>query len=148
MIKILLFCLLKSTPCFSDFQPVNDSTAIKQLLAKESATWRAGDVKGHAECWQIRPYSKILVSIGNGMFVNVPPDAIINPSPNNMGNGGTSSNSNFQFSIHENNAWVCHDEESTDKNGNKTYSTEIRLLEKVNGQWKLVGQSIHIHQPK
>jgi hypothetical protein len=42
-------------------------------------------------------------------------------------------------------AWVSHDEESTAKDGHKSYSAEIRLLEKIDGQWKLVGQSIQLH---
>jgi len=28
----------------------------------------------------------------------------------------------------------------------KTYSHEIRLLEKINGNWKLVGQTIHVYK--
>ncbi|AHJ95422.1 hypothetical protein [Hymenobacter swuensis] len=44
-------------------------------------------------------------------------------------------------------AWVSHEEESTAKNGQKTYSHEVRMLEKVGGQWKLVGQSIHQYKP-
>ena len=43
-------------------QQGNDTLAIKQLLEKESATWRSGDIQGHADCWYIQPYSKILVS--------------------------------------------------------------------------------------
>jgi hypothetical protein len=41
------------------------------------------------------------------------------------------------------NAWVSHDEESTSTEGVTTYTYEIRLLEKIDGEWKLVGQSIH-----
>ena len=39
-------------------------------------------------------------------------------------------------------------EESTAKDGTKSYSYEIRLLEKINTEWKLVGQSIHMYQKK
>jgi len=31
-------------------QTLPDSTAIKRVLEKEAATWRAGDVAGHAQC--------------------------------------------------------------------------------------------------
>ena len=50
------------------------------------------------------------------------------------------------MSISKNNAWVSHDELSTDVEGKRTWSYEIRLLEKVNEQWKLVGQSLHIYK--
>ena len=65
-----------------------------------------------------------------------------------MGNGGSSVNTNYKMSINGDNAWVSHDEESTGKDGIKTYSFEIRILEKINDQWKLTGQSIHIYKPR
>jgi hypothetical protein len=65
-----------------------------------------------------------------------------------MGNGGVSVNTNYKMNITGNNAWVSHNEESTSKEGKKTFSYEIRILEKINGQWKLVAQSIHQYNPK
>lgn len=118
--------------------------AIRQVLERESATWRSGDVKGHAECWYIRPYSKILISTGDGRVLDVAPEQMVNPNPDAIGKGGTFVNSNYHFSIHDTNAWVSHEEESTAADGKRTYSYEIRLLEKIKGEWKLVGQSIHI----
>ncbi len=128
-------------------QNSNDSVAIKQLLEKESSTWRSGDVKGHADCWYIQPYSKILVSASDGRFFDVPLQAMINPGANRMGKGGSSVNTNYRMNINGNNAWVTHNEESTDKDGNKSYTYEMRILEKINGEWKLVGQSIHAYKP-
>jgi hypothetical protein len=64
----------------------------------------------------------------------------------NMGNGGFAVNSNYKMSISNSNAWVSHDEISTDKDGKRTWSYEIRLLEKIKGKWKLVGQSLHIYK--
>jgi hypothetical protein len=72
---------------------------------------------------------------------------MIHPAPNNMGKGGYAINSNYKFSIHGNSAWVSHNEESTSNDGKKTYSYEMRMLEKIDGEWKLVGQSIHIYNP-
>jgi hypothetical protein len=71
---------------------------------------------------------------------------IIHPAPGSMGRGGTSVNSNYKISIHGIGAWVSHDEESTSADGTKSYSKEIRMLEKVDGKWKLVGQSIHLYK--
>jgi hypothetical protein len=123
-----------------------DAAAIKKLLEKESATWRSGDSVAHAACWQIRPYSTILVSTADGKFYDVPPEMMIHPAPGSMGKGGTSINSNYKISIHGIGAWVSHDEVSTAADGTKSYSKEIRMLEKVNGNWKLVGQSIHLYK--
>lgn len=125
-----------------------DEIAIKKLLEKESATWRAADVKGHAACWVIKPYSRILVSTTDNKVLDIPPDYMVNPPLGKLGNGGSSINSNYKMHISGNNAWVSHDELSTTLDGTKNYSYEIRILEKIKGQWKLVAQSIHLYQPK
>jgi len=143
-IPLLLLCVVLFQ--FGQAQSVPDTVAIKAVLEKESATWRSGDEKGHADCWHIRPYSRILVSTADGKCFDVPPVMMIKPVPGSMGKGGVAVNSNYQFSIHGKSAWVSHDEVSTAADGVKTYSHEIRLLEKIKGEWKLVGQSIHLYK--
>ncbi|MFV8270126.1 endo-arabinase [Flavobacterium sp. GT2N3] len=142
------FYLILMINMISYSQNSDEASVIKKLLEKESATWRAADSKGHMECWHIQPYSRILISTPEGVTMDIPPTAMINANPKAMGNGGFSINTNYKMSISENNAWVSHDEESTAKDGKKTFSYEIRLLEKIEGQWKLVGQSIHLYNPK
>ena len=129
--------------CFS--QKTNDEKAIIRVLEKESATWRSGDVKGHAMLWKIQPYSRILVSTPEGKTYDVPPSSMLHPNPKDMDLGGTSVNSNYKIKVYGGNAWVSHDEESTSKEGKKSYSHEMRILEKIKGEWKLVGQSIHLY---
>lgn len=140
--NIVIGCLL----CFvlySCNKNVDETVAIKALLEKESATWRSGDVAGHAACWQVQPYSRILVSAGNGEVYDVPPANMLEGAEG-MGNGGSSLNSNYQWAINGDTGWVSHSETSTSVTGVQTKSFEIRLVEKINGNWKLVGQSIHI----
>jgi hypothetical protein len=132
----------------STYAQINDTTAIKALLEKESVTWRAADVKGHSSCWYIQPYSRILVSTADGHCYDVPPMQMMNHSADMMGKGGFAINSNFTFSIQGKSAWVSHDEVSTAADGTKSFSHEIRMLEKIKGQWKLVGQSIHLYKPE
>ena len=143
--KLSLYLLI-AISLTAQSQNNKESELIKRLLEKESATWRAQDSKGHSECWYIQPYSRILVSIPNGEAFDVPPAAMINTKPEAMGNGGFAVNTNYKISINGKSAWVSHDEESTAKDGKKTLSYEIRLLEKIKNKWKLVGQSIHIYQ--
>jgi hypothetical protein len=126
---------------------MDDSLAIQQLLEKESATWRSGDFAAHSDCWHIQPYSRILISTPEGKTYDVPP-ALMQDASQKMGDGGSSVNSNYQMSIHGDYAWVSHEEVSTAKDGVKTYSHEVRMLEKINGAWKLVGQSIHAYLPE
>jgi TolB protein len=128
-------------------QSPQDSIAIVRLLEKEAATWRSGDIKAHADCWQIRPYSRILVSTGDGSGLDVPPAIIVNPPASMVGNGGHATLYNFKMSIQSKNAWVNHDEVSVAKDGKQSYTREIRILEKVQNQWKLVAQSTHVYKP-
>ena len=142
----LTFYLLIAISLTGYSQNKEESELIKKLLEKESATWRAQDSKGHSDCWYIQPYSRILVSTPKGETFDVPPAAMMNTKPEAMGNGGFSVNTNYKMSINGKTAWVSHDEESTAKDGKKTFSYEIRLLEKIKNKWKLVGQSIHIYK--
>jgi hypothetical protein len=105
-------------------QSTPDSVAIIKLLEKEAATWRAGDIKAHADCWQMRPYSRILVSTGDGRAMDIPPSMMLNPPASLAGNGGHAVLSNFAMRIHSDNAWVSHDEVSVSKDGKEAY-TEI-----------------------
>lgn len=146
MKQTLIPALFFSVFLVSCQSPANEEAAIKKVLEQESATWRSGDVKAHAALWKIQPYSRILVSTADGKTFDVPPSAILNPDIKDMDLGGTSTNSNYKMKIYGDNAWVNHDEESTSKNGEKTYSHEMRMLEKINGEWKLVGQSIHLYK--
>ncbi|MFM6926748.1 MAG: hypothetical protein ACKOU7_14665 [Ferruginibacter sp.] len=146
--KSFLLSFLISVTAIQAFAQNADETAIKQLLEKESATWRLGDVKAHAACWAIKPYSKIVVSTVDGNMIDIDPGMMINPPASMVGKGGSAINTNYKMNISGNNAWVSHNEESTDTEGAKSYSIEFRMLEKINGQWKLVGQSIHIYKPK
>ena len=147
MKRILFACFALLAGTALSAQTTNDTTAIKHLLEKESATWRSGDIQGHAACWHIQPYSKMLVSTADGKCFVVPPETMIHPSESMVGKGGSSVNSNYTFSVHGNDAWVSHDEASTAKDGTVTYSHEMRILEKINNEWKLVAQSIHLYKP-
>ena len=126
------------------FCQANDSTSIVQLLEKESATWRSGDTAAHAACWHIEPYSSILIMAPGDKTFSVPVETIIHPSPSMAGQGGVSKNSNYKMSIVGNSAIVMHNESSTSKNGGESHTFEVRMLKKINGEWKLTGQIIQV----
>ena len=147
MKQLLIITIVLCFTAIAKAQYINDSIAIKQLLEKESATWRSGDVKAHADCWQIQPYSKMLASTPDGKSFDVPLAIMINPPAGMMGKGGRAVMKNIMMSIHGNDAWVSHDEISIASDSTKSYSHEIRILEKIDNQWKLVAQSIHVYKP-
>lgn len=147
--KRILFIIVLSILVASSFgQSSNDSIAIVQLLEKESTSWRMGDMERHAECWQARPYNRIWVTLDNGNTIDVPPSIILNPLPDASGRGGIAVLSNLKMNIYDGTAWVNHDETSIGADGKETHSHELRFLEKVGAEWKLVGQSMCIYKPE
>lgn len=143
MKSIKLFLLIVGLPVYG-FSQANDSAAIVHVLEKESATWRSGDSTAHAACWQIEPFSRIMVITAEGKTFDVPVDKIVHPSPGVMGKGGSSKNTDYKMSIHENMALVTHNETSIDANGSAHNTFEVRMLEKIDGTWKLTGQIIQV----
>ena len=148
MKQFCLTILMGSIILFSCNKKTNETSAIKAVIERETTTWRLGDIKGHAECWQIQPYTRILVSTANGLTLDIPPNIIINPTPDIMGDKSVSVNTNYKISVNGNSSWSSHDQETTSTDGTKSYSYEMRILEKINGQWKIVGESVHHYKPK
>ncbi len=143
MKRILLFVFLVGFAT-DGFCQTNDSAAIVQVLEKESSTWRSGDLTAHASCWKAQPYSNMIIMTADGKTFAVPVDKIIHPAPGTAGQGGTSENSNYHMSIHGTTALVTHNETSTAANGSVNHTYEVRMLEKIDEQWKLTGQIIQV----
>lgn len=139
---LLFFCAMGFS--MLSFSQTSDSTTIVKLLEKESATWRSADSSAHADCWQVEPYSRVMIMAANGKSFAIPADKLVHASPSTMGKGGTSKNTNYNMSIHGNTAIVTHNEASTSTDGSISYTFEVRMLEKFNGQWKITGQIIQV----
>lgn len=141
---MLTFCLLL-TYIFIHSQTNNDSVAIVKLLEKAATTFRSGDAKAYADCWKIQPYSVILISTADGKALSIPAEALTHPS-SSMGKGGFATATNYKMSVHGDNGWTSFDEISTSKDGTKSYSYEMWMVEKINGEWKLVAASMHFYK--
>ncbi len=142
---ILAVCLL-FTVAFGNGQTNNDSVAIVKLLAKAAVSFRSGDANTYADCWKVQPYSVILISTADGKVMSIPAEAMVKPS-SHMGQGGFATATNYRMSIHKDNGWTSFDEISTTKDGTKSYSHEMWMVEKINGDWKLVAASLHFYKP-
>ncbi|MDQ6903185.1 MAG: endo-arabinase [Bacteroidota bacterium] len=140
----ITFCLLLIS-AFGQSQSYNDSAAIVKLLEKAAVTFRSGDAKAYADCWKIEPYSIIFISTADGKALSIPAEALAKPS-SSMGQGGFATATNYRMSIHGDNGWTSFDEVSTSKEGTKTYSYEVWMVEKINGEWKLVAASMHFYK--
>lgn len=129
-------------------QNTSDSIQIIKLLQKEGLAWRMGDLEGFTSSWQERPYGRIMSSSKDGSVMNIPASFMKTPPKEIFGNGGMVVHSNHKMGIYEKSAWVSHDEVAIDKFGKENHTYEMRMLEKVANQWKLVGQSAHSFNPK
>ena len=148
MKQFCLTFLTGSIILFSCNKKIDEASSIRAVIERETTTWRLGDIKGHAACWHIQPYTRILVSTADGLTLDIPPNIIINPTPDIMGDKSVSVNTNYKISVNGNSAWSSHDQETTSTDGMKSHSYEMRMLEKINGQWKIVGESVHHYKPK
>jgi len=142
-LTITLSLLLMYTCSHS--QTNNDSVAIVKLLEKAATTFRSGDAKAYADCWHVQSYSIILISTVDGKAILLPAEALSKPS-SAMGQGGYVTVTNYRMSIHGDNGWTSFDEVSTSKDGIKTYSYEIWMVEKIKGDWKLAAASMHFYK--
>lgn len=141
---VLTFCLFLIS-AFARAQTNNDSIAIVKLLDKAAVTFRSGDGKGYADCWHVQPYSVIFISTADGKAIEIPAEAL-GKSSSAMGQGGFATATNYRMSIHNDNGWTSFDEVSTAKDGTKSYSHEVWMVEKINGDWKLVAASMHFYK--
>lgn len=148
-LKTQIFLLLTIIFIFGiQAQEQSDSLQIIKLLQKEGIAWRIGDLEGFTSSWQERPYGRIMTTSKDGNVMNIPSSFMQNPPKEIFGNGGMVVHSNHQMGIYTTSAWVSHNEVAIDKFGKENHSYEMRMLEKIDDHWKLVGQSAHAFNPK
>lgn len=147
MKKMILTTLLALCGLFVYAQSA-DEAAIKKVCEAETRTWLDGDKAGHAACWHIQPYSLVMVSLADGTFLSAAGNEIIAVEEKAIGGGGTFTNSNYVIRINGNTAWATFDQAGADGKGNKMTAKELRVLEKVNGEWKIVVMDAHLYQTK
>ena len=143
--KLTLTACLLLISAFSYSQTNNDSVAIVKLLEKAAVTFRSGDAKAYADCWHVQPYSVMLISTADGKALSIPAKALAQPS-SAMGHGGFATATNYRMGIYGDNAWTSFDEISTAKDGTKSYSYEMWMVEKIDGEWKFAAASLHFYK--
>jgi hypothetical protein len=136
----IAFCLLLAPTAHAQSA---DEAAIKKLCETETRAWLDKDVATYKNCWEIRPYSRIVVTTEDGQTMNITAEQMKTVNADVMGGGGTFANSNYLIHVEGNTGWVAYDEVKTDDKGKNHPSYEFRLLEKIGGAWKIVGMSVH-----
>jgi hypothetical protein len=124
-----------------------DETAIKKVCEAETRAWLDKDLTTFNNCWLVQPYSRAVVTTEEGQIINISGAQMQGLQAEAMGGEGTFTNSNYQIHVDGNMAWAYYDEVKTDSKG-KHSSYEFRMLEKVNGVWKIVAMSVHHYKAK
>jgi hypothetical protein len=150
--KFQSFFLFLSLALFSStfaFAQSADEAAIKKVIEAETAAFQAGELELWKSFWQIQPYTRVLTSGTDGSHLDISKEMLKNPPNGVLGRGSSCVNSNYLIHISTNGdiAWSSFDQVETRKDGTKAYAHQMRILEKINGAWKLVGSSVHWYKP-
>ncbi len=128
----------------------SDATAIMQVISDESSAFWRKDFEAWSQCWLHTPHIRMIgwwarggITVIEGwdaLSSRVKTTMTTNPEPN-----PTASNvrrDNINLHINENMAWVTFDQLGQDTGDLEMdmpgLSRETRILEKQNGQWKIV----------
>ena len=147
MKKLMMVFAIFNAVFFTAQAQTADETAIKTVIETETQAWHEGNTQKQVSCWSVQSYSKSLISLENGQLIHITEADAKNAPPQTQGDGGSSSHNNYQIKVNGNMAYVNFDEVTTAKDGAKRYSREMRVLEKINGAWKIVAVSAHFYKP-
>lgn len=128
----------------------DDSTAIMQLIAYESTAFWNKDFEAWAQCWLHTPYVRMIgwwprggITVIEGwdmLSSRIKTTMASNPEPNLTAANVQRENVNLRISPDM--AWVTFDQYGQDTGDLEMdmpgLSRETRILEKKNGEWKIV----------
>ncbi len=127
---------------------VSDEEAIKQTCENETRYYHEGDGKNCNNQWAETAYSEYqaqtlndyikvpfakgatLTGLRNSVTKNLKPDGLV------------SKMTDFESRISGNMAWATYTQEDFKGETSVAKSRQLRILEKINGSWKIVGLSI------
>lgn len=137
----LLTILLLSNVSVSSAQADND--AIKRVLNEETVGFFKRDKARWANAWAHTPYINFAANLYGGDFLLVKGwNDLEKQFANQFKSSKVTDNvtvQNGNYTIHQNGnmAFVTYDQTLVDSHG-KTTSKETRVVEKINGQWKII----------
>lgn len=121
----------------------SDEDAIKRVLRNETEGFFKRDKAQWANAWAHAPYVHFAANLYGGDFLLVKGWANLEKQFANqfksqkVSDKVTVQNSDYTFHQNGNMAFVAYDQTLVDSHG-KTTSKETRVLEKTNGQWKII----------
>lgn len=120
-----------------------DNEAIKRVLRSETEGFFKRDKKVWSDAWAHTPYIHFAANLYGGDFMLIEGwDKLEKQFATQFKSSKLSDNvtvQNADYSIHQNGnmAFVTYDQTLLDSHG-KTTSKESRVVEKINGKWKII----------
>ena len=116
-----------------------EEAAIIKMLEADTKAFLAGDVAGLKNTWAFTPYTR-------GMALSAKGEKAYGGSGEEMlkwveaikPTEATFANSNYNIQINGNMAWATFDQKVTQPNKSTTTAHEVRCLQKINGNWRIV----------
>jgi hypothetical protein len=168
MKNVLLFsCLLAISTQITAQTPLKDATekvktaaatpsvnpeeeAIKQVIEGENAAFNAGDTEKARSFFHFQPYNRGMLTLLNGVTLYKAGEEFNNFYKDLKPNNIVATHTNYNIKITGNTAWETNLQTQRDKADNKVLLTshQMRCLEKINGNWKMVTLSGHDMKPQ
>ena len=120
-----------------------DDAEIIAVINAETQCFAQADFDGWANAWLHDARSHMVLTSSIGQSVLQGWDTVAAHTTHALVHGGGCGmirfdQTNFQISVEGNTAWVTFDQTAEDKDGGTWDSFETRVLERINGQWKIV----------
>jgi ketosteroid isomerase-like protein len=124
-------------------EKTDDEATIKKVLDEQVAAVYAGDATAIQKFYKDDPKAFHIVSGTAGEFFLRDNESIKSNQKLAKPRNGTPVRSNFNIKIVGNMATAHYDQVNTFNDGKVSTEHNLHILEQVNGEWKIVGASIH-----
>ena len=142
----LVFCFFIP---FLIFGQSAEEAAIKNLCVAETTAFCKMSISDVVKTYWIVDDKTIMnVSMPDGTHIQLSGADALNDTNVPPENHATFKNSEYKFSIYGDIAVVTYTQEVTLAEGGRVNSHEMRVVEKVNGEWKLHISSVHQFVPR
>jgi hypothetical protein len=143
-VLILIFSMFSCTPKFQENE-------IKELIEKESYCFHTNSNRSkYLEYWGDSKEMKLSYSGVERSQTFLSISDLKSNTKKGIVPAATMAKSeytNYGIRVSGSVAWAMFDQKAVTPEGRETYTHEFRFLEKNNGEWKIIGSSIHQYIP-
>lgn len=129
-----------------------DETAIRTVIENESKAFHTNtDRTAFLGYWSVTPDTRLVYSGPADAHSTIPGDAMKSAAASGQlppADNAVSEMTNFVIKASGTVGWAAFDQKTTTPDGKSEYMREIRCMEKVRGEWKIVSSSVHQYMPK